>query len=94
MCVTDAAEVIELVGHVGPDLAPRRTGMRHAPRTASTAGRAVHDGLSRRTARDTSQVAARAGTTLAQARAMLGLLELEGLARRAASGWVVGDAHE
>ncbi|MFD2772484.1 DNA-processing protein DprA [Cellulomonas phragmiteti] len=33
-------------------------------------------------------------TTLAQARAMLGLLELEGLARRAASGWVVGDAHE
>jgi len=94
VCVTDAAEVVELAGAVGPDVAPE-------PQVAHARGldgmdplaRRVHDGLSRRTARDTQEVAVRAGTTTAEARAMLGLLELDGRAHRHASGWVasVGD---
>lgn len=90
VCVTDAAEVVELAGEVGPDLAPSPADSPTRPTDGlEPLARQVHDGLSRRTARDVAQVAARAGTTPEQARAMLGLLELEGLARRAGSGWVV-----
>ncbi|MFD2772522.1 DNA-processing protein DprA [Cellulomonas phragmiteti] len=74
---------------------PRRTGMRHAPRTASTRWPGRCTTGCRAGPRATPRRSPRApDDALAQARAMLGLLELEGLARRAASGWVVGDAHE
>lgn len=95
VCVTDAAEAIELAGDVGPDLAPAGdSGVVRPTDGLDPLARQVHDGLSRRTGRDVATVAARAGTTVPQARAMLGLLELEGLARRVASGWVVADGHE
>ncbi|ADG74378.1 DNA protecting protein DprA [Cellulomonas flavigena DSM 20109] len=95
VCITDAAEAIELAGDVGPDLAPTPdAGVTRPTDGLDPLARLVHDGLARRTARDVTVVAARAGTTVAQARAMLGLLELEGLARRTASGWVVADGHE
>ncbi|MCC2315360.1 DNA-processing protein DprA [Cellulomonas xiejunii] len=95
VCVTDADEVVELAGNVGADLTPVPTGTDVRPTDGlDPVARRVHDGLSRRTARDAEQIAARAGTTPAQARAMLGLLELDGLARRVASGWVVSDAQE
>lgn len=95
VCVTDTDEVVELAGQLGPDTPaaapePERGPVDHLDPLA----RRVHDGLSRRAPRDTGQVAARAGTTVAEARAMLGLLELEGLARRVASGWVAGGPHE
>ncbi|MBD7918889.1 DNA-protecting protein DprA [Cellulomonas sp. Sa3CUA2] len=95
VCVTDADEVAELAGTVGADLAPPpRPEVTRATDGLEPPARRVHDALSRRTARDVEQVAARAGATLAEARAMLGLLELEGLARRVAAGWVVTDGHE
>lgn len=95
VCVTDAAEVVELAGDVGADLAAAADPRDARPTDAlDPLARRVHDGLSRRTAYEVDQVAARAGTTPAQARAMLGLLELDGLARRVASGWVVDDGHE
>jgi len=95
VCVTDVDEVVDLAGDVGADVAP----VHHEDDTRAIDGldplaRRVHDGLSRRVPHDTAQVAARAGTTVAQARAMLGLLELEGLARRLGSGWVVDAAGE
>lgn len=95
VCVTDAAEVVDLAGAVGTDTVPVQEG-RDARLTdhLEPLARLVHDGLSRRTPRDTAAVAARAGTTVGQARAMLALLELDGLARRLPSGWVVGDGHE
>ena len=46
------------------------------------------DALSIRRARTTDDVARRAGFTVDQAAALLGLLELEGLAARRATGWV------
>jgi len=48
----------------------------------------VHDALGLRAPAPVEQVAARAGTTLDEARGCLGLLELEGLAERRADGWV------
>jgi DNA processing protein len=56
--------------------------------------RRVHDGLSRRVPRDLAQVAARSGASLAEVRTALGLLELDGRARRLAAGWVAVPAHE
>ncbi|MBO3087558.1 DNA-processing protein DprA [Cellulomonas sp. zg-ZUI40] len=95
VCVTDAAEVAELAGAVGRDLAPAPApGATRATDGLDPLARRVHDGLSRRTARDVEQVAARAGANVVEARAMLGLLELEGLARRVPAGWVVTDRHE
>ncbi|MCC2335305.1 DNA-processing protein DprA [Cellulomonas wangsupingiae] len=91
VCVTDASEVMELAGDVGRDAAPGHADAEvRALDGLEPAARQVHDGLSRRVARDTQQVAARAGTSAAEARAMLGLLELEGLAHRRGSGWVAG----
>ena len=95
VCVTDAAEVVELAGDTGADAAPARVDEDVRPVDAlDPLARQVHDGLSRRTPHDVAGVASRAGTTVAQARAMLGLLELEGLARRAAAGWVAASGHE
>lgn len=95
VCVTDAAEVVELAGDVGADAAPSRVDQDVRPVDAlGPLARQVHDGLARRTPHDVAAVASRAGTTAEQARAMLGLLELEGLARRTAAGWVVDDGHE
>ena len=95
VCVTDADEVVELAGDVGADLTPVPAGSDLRPTDGlDPVARRVHDGLSRRHARDTEEIAARAGTTLSQARAMLGLLELDGLARRVASGWVASAGHE
>lgn len=89
VCVTDAAEVVELAGDVGSDAAPdRAAGAARVGDGLDPLAARVHDALSRRAARDTTRVAQAAGTTVGEARAMLALLELEGLARRTASGWV------
>jgi len=88
VCVTDGAEVVELAGAVGPDVAPTPDEEVRPGDGLEPLARRVHDGLSRRTPREVVQVAARAGTTVEEARAMLGLLELDGLARRLTSGWV------
>lgn len=89
VCVTDVAEVVELAGDLGEDAAPQDPTAGRRPDDAPDAeARAVHDGLSRRVPRDVAQVAARAGVSVARTRAMLGVLELEGLACRQGAGWV------
>jgi len=87
VCVTDAAEVMDLAGLVGRDLADEpvvdaRRGDELDPESAR-----VLDALPRRTGADVAAVAARAGVTAYEAEAALGLLELRGLAARSGSGW-------
>lgn len=93
VCVTDAGEVVELAGVPGPDT-PGDDPRESRADVLEPLARQVHDGLSRRVPRDATEVAVQAGTTAAQARAMLGLLETLGLARRVGSGWLVGDGVE
>jgi len=94
VCVTDVDEVLELVpGGAPADRLPSSGGARSAARDGigevlgETSAR-VHDALGLRAPAPVEQVAARAGTTLDEARGCLGLLELEGLAERRADGWV------
>lgn len=90
VCVTDAAEVIELAGALGSDAATEAPGAAHPLDGVDAAGRRVHDALSTRTPRAVDVVARAAGMTVAEATSALGLLELAGLARRDASGWRTG----
>jgi DNA processing protein len=87
VCVTDAAEVIELAGDLGSDAAPVTAGAAHLLDGVDEVGRRVHDALSTRAPRPVDVVARAAGVTVGEARSALGLLELSGLARRDASGW-------
>lgn len=84
-CVTGTDDVRELLGErtgvlVGGGAAAE--GDAYGERTR------VLDALSARSARATDEVARRAGFTVGQAAALLGLLELEGRAERRAAGWV------
>ena len=86
ICVTGADDVRELIGEGCPVTAVEDRG---AAAGAYTGERTrVLDALSTRRARTTDDVARRAGFTVDQAAALLGLLELEGLAARRATGWV------
>ncbi|MCR6647033.1 MAG: DNA-processing protein DprA [Cellulomonas sp.] len=86
-CVTDAAEVVELAGAVGADLAPEPRVAARGLDGVDALGRRVHDALGTRTARPTAEVARVAGVTTAEAIEALGSLELAGLARHEGSGW-------
>ncbi|WP_136520418.1 DNA-processing protein DprA [Cellulomonas telluris] len=93
-CVTDAAEVVELAGDVGSGLHAPDAGAREPQDELGPLARRVLDAVPRRGARSTHDVAVRAGTTAGEARDMLGLLELDGLVRRGAAGWVVAEEDE
>ncbi|MCU1571155.1 MAG: processing protein DprA [Naasia sp.] len=80
VCVTDAAEMAELVVPTVAG-APTEAG----PRLPAEAGR-VLDALSTR-GRPVDDVARSAGLSVASVRSALGLLELEALARETATGW-------
>ncbi|MFH5822488.1 DNA-processing protein DprA [Georgenia sp. AZ-5] len=87
VCVTDAAEVLELVGPAGehlPEDPPVQTGLLDGldPRAAR-----VLDALPVRAAAPVANVARTAGLAVAEVRAVLGLLELQGRAERSGSGW-------
>ncbi|RHA41997.1 DNA-protecting protein DprA [Cellulomonas rhizosphaerae] len=89
VCVTDAAELMDLAGLVGSDLVPERVG---PPRLADGLDPGVVrvlDALPRRMGVPVEDVAARAGVTLGEARAALGLLEFDGLAVRDGDRWRV-----
>ena len=85
-CVTNAAEVLELIGD-----APRAPGTRDSAvadrETRTDETTRIVDALSARSWREASDVARRAGVSVAEAEGMLGLLSLEGRAERGASGW-------
>ena len=89
VCVTDAAEVMDLAGLVGTDLAPERVGAARRVDGLDPYAVRVLDALPRRGGVGTEQVAARAGVTLGEARAALGLLELDGFATRDGERWRV-----
>ena len=79
VCVTSAAEVAEML----PVAARSPRG-----REATDEGRVgLLRALSTRTARTEAELAQRAGLTVERTRALLGLLDLDGLARRDGDGW-------
>jgi len=89
VCVTDAAEVMDLAGLVGSDLVPEPEG---APRRADGLDPGVVrvlDALPHRVGVPVELVATRGGVTVGEARAALGLLELDGLALRDGDRWRV-----
>ncbi|QCB93975.1 DNA-processing protein DprA [Cellulomonas shaoxiangyii] len=89
VCVTDAAEVVELAGDVGADAAQAPTQVGAPGDGLAPLARRVLDAVPRRGGRTVDDVAVRGGTTHAEARDMLGLLELDGLVRRVGGGWVL-----
>ena len=86
MCVTGARDVLELLGHEDGML--RGLGMDDDARTDEDTR--VLDALSRRTPRVPSEIAARAGLSIADTSALLGMMELRGVAHRTVEGWLVG----
>ena len=89
-CVTDAAEVAELAGDLGADLAPEPEAQPRAHDGLDPTERRVHDALGTRSVRSVASVARASGVTVAEALAALGTLELAGLARYDRSGWRAG----
>lgn len=87
VCVTDAAEVAELAGDAGTDLAPERAGVSADVDGLDEGTRKVLDALPVVRAAAAESLARAAGLSLAQVNAALGPLELEGLAERDGPGW-------
>lgn len=86
VCVTDAAEVAELVGDVG-ESAPERRGETRLGDDLDAAGKAVLDALPVRKAAHERSIARAAGLALGDTTGALGLLELMGLAEQKDGGW-------
>ncbi|MDR3068091.1 MAG: DNA-processing protein DprA [Cellulomonas sp.] len=92
VCVTDADEVIELVGPIG-SIGSRP--VEAAPDTDRTTwldrlddgARVVHDALSVRTSTTTADLVTRTGYDVSAVRAALGRLDLAGLVERDGEGW-------
>lgn len=80
LCVTGFDDVREMLGSDPAVAAP--TGGHTDDRTR------VLDALSGRSARATAEIARRAGLAVEEAAALLGLLELDGVAERRVGGWV------
>jgi DNA processing protein len=92
ICVTNAAEMAELIG-VGVDLQLDRSGQGGGaggagPRERTSDQVRVFDALSVRAPRLPADIARRAGLSTAAVLGALGTLDLEGAARERASGWV------
>jgi len=87
VCVTDAAEVAELAGEAGTDLAPERSGPLADVDGLDAQARKVLDALPVRRAAAPDSLARAAGLSIAQVNAALGPLELDGLAERDGPGW-------
>lgn len=87
VCVTDAAEVLELVGGAGADLdaTPEPAG---APTDGLTPAQCrALDALPVRQGRAADGLSRVAGLSVGEVRAALGVLELRGLAERHGAGW-------
>lgn len=83
-CVTNADEVLELMGAASPslfDMTSDSSGDRTDDATR------VRDAMSFRSWRDTDDIARRCGLSAADVAALLGLLALEGEAVRGEAGW-------
>ena len=92
VCVTDADEVVELLPgglHVAGRASQAAGAGADDPLSALGIGAVkVHDALPLRGGLPEAEVAVRAGTSVVEARAALGILQLEQLAIRGPLGWV------
>lgn len=86
VCVTDADDVLELVGPVDPSLGAEPDVGRPLDGLDPVA-RAVHEALSVRRPTEPADLAAACALSVTSVRASLGRLELAGLAVRSTSGW-------
>ncbi|WP_066582008.1 DNA-processing protein DprA [Cellulomonas timonensis] len=87
VCVTDTAEVLELLAPAGEHLAPDPAEDTRPGDGLDPGARRVLDILPRRGATTHEDLARRAGLSVAEARAAVGELALAGLAVRAPTGW-------
>ncbi|RYV51780.1 DNA-processing protein DprA [Pengzhenrongella frigida] len=87
VCVTDAAEVAELAGVAGTDLAPERFGVSAEVDGLDESARKVLDALPVVRPASPESIARAAGLSVAAVLAALGPLELEGLAEREGPCW-------
>jgi DNA processing protein len=86
-CVTSAADVIELIGAMGDDLAPLPE-VRHDPRDElDPVSRRVLDAVPVRTPVGPARIASAAGVELRQVTRCLGALAARGLVMRTDVGW-------
>lgn len=85
--VTDAAEVVELVGRIGEDLAPVKRGPMRAEDGLDPELRRIWQWLRPRASCPVDEVMARSGLTLAETLGGLRQLEEEGLAEELLDGW-------
>lgn len=85
--VTDAADVLELVGPAGVGLQGRRRAPENDRDRLPPAAAAVLEALPARAARDAGQLAVTAGVPLDAAIAALGQLQAGGWVQRDADGW-------
>jgi DNA processing protein len=85
--VTDVDEVVDLVGDIGPDAAPRRSGPSRASDALSPEDALVLAAVPVRRACPADSVALAAGVPVAGAVAALGRLELAGFVERRGPDW-------
>lgn len=87
VCVTDAAEALELAGRAGEDLAPDRVAEARDGDDLDWVSRRLLDALPSRAPAEPRELARAAGLSVGEVRGALGALELAGLARRVGAGW-------
>jgi DNA processing protein len=87
VCVTDAAEVLELAGRAGEDLPPERVAEHRDGDDLDWASRRLLDALPSRSSAGHDELARTAGLSVGEVRGALGVLELAGLAHRVGAGW-------
>ena len=87
VCVTDAAEILELIGSIGTDLAAEPHGPQRPGDGLPLELRRALDGLPVRRPAEVDSLARAAGLTESEVRSALGRLELAGLAARVGTGW-------
>lgn len=87
VCVTDAAEVLDLVGSVGSDLVAEPVTPARPGDGLSLELRRTLDALPVRAGADIDSLARVAGLTVAEVRSALGRLELAGFATRTGDRW-------
>jgi DNA processing protein len=91
VCVTDADDVLDLIGAMGSDLAPDRRAPDGTADGLDRASRLLLDALPMRSAARPESLARTAGLSATEVRGALGTLEILGLAVREGSGWRKGN---
>ena len=87
LLVSSVDEVIEAVGDIGTDLAPRDSGPVTARDHVDAMGQRILDAMPANRAATEAQIATSAGATRGEVMATLGLLEVAGFGTRGTKGW-------